>query len=96
MIDLRYALSNKIFKYYINLPYEEHSNLNPGIVIRAAQNDVGSTFALILSYIALIREILILIAIFLLLIFTDPVISIFTLIVLGVPVMLFIIFIEKL
>jgi len=89
MIDLRYALSNKIFKYYINLPYEEHSNLNPGIVIRAAQNDVGSTFALILSYIALIREILILIAIFLLLIFTDPVISIFTLIVLGVPVMLF-------
>ena len=34
LIDLRYTLTNKIFKYYINLPYDEHSNLNPGIVIR--------------------------------------------------------------
>ena len=87
--DLRYALSNKIFKYYINLPYDEHSNLNPGTVMRAARDDVASTFTLILSYISVIREVLILIAIFLLLIFTDPFISIFTLIVLGVPVILF-------
>ena len=80
IIDLRYSLTNKIFKYYINLPYDEHSNLNSGIIIRTVQEDIANTFTLILSYISLIREVLILFAIFLLLIFTDPLISIFTLI----------------
>ena len=89
IIDLRYSLTNKIFKYYINLPYDEHSNLNSGIIIRTVQVDVANTFQLILSYISLIREVLILFAIFLLLIFTDPLISIFTLIFLGLPLIIF-------
>ena len=36
ILDLRFSLTNKIFKYYINLPYDEHSNLNPGIIIRGS------------------------------------------------------------
>jgi len=95
IIDLRYSLTNKIFKYYINLPYDNHSNLNPGIVIRLVQNDIGSTFALILNYIALIREILILTGIFFLLIFTDIFTSVFTLMVLGIPLMIFYYYYKK-
>ena len=95
IIDLRYSLTNKIFKYYINLPYDNHSNLNPGIVIRLVQDDIGSTFTLIIAYIALIREILILTAIFFLLIFTDFYISIFTLMVLGIPLMIFYYYYKK-
>ena len=95
IIDLRYTLTNKVFKYYINLPYDEHSNLNPGIVIKLVENDIGSTFALILNYIALIREILILTGIFFLLIFTDFFISVFTLMVLGIPLMIFYYYYKK-
>ena len=86
ILDLRLSLSNKIFKYYINLPYDEHSNLNPGIIIRAVQTDIHNTFVLISCTITIIRETLILTAIFFLLIFTDPFISVFTLIFLGIPV----------
>jgi len=95
IIDLRYTLTNKLFKYYINLPYDQHSNLNPGIVIKLVQNDVGHTFTLILSYIAVIREILILTAIFFLLLFTDFFISVFTLMVLGIPLMIFFYYYKK-
>ena len=86
ILDLRLSLSNKIFKYYTNLPYNEHSNLNPGIIIKEVQSDISSTFLFITSTITIIRETLILTAIFFLLIFTDPLISVFTLIVLGIPV----------
>ncbi len=89
IIDLRYSLTNKIFRYYINLPYDEHSNLNPGIIIRGVQVDIANTFTLILSYISLIRETLILTAIFFLLIFTDLLISIFTVAFLGLPLIIF-------
>ena len=89
ILDLRFSLTNKIFKYYINLPYDEHSNLNPGIIIRGVQVDINNTFTLILSYLTIIRETLILIAIFFLLVFTDPLISIFTLMVLGIPLIFF-------
>ena len=63
ILDLRFSLTNRIFKYYINLPYDEHSNLNPGIIIRHVQADINNTFTLVLAYITLIRETLILIAI---------------------------------
>ena len=53
------------------------------------QSDIGSTFTFILSYIMLIRENLILFSIFLLLIFADPLISIFSFLSLVVPVLLF-------
>ena len=89
IIDLRYSLTNKIFKYYVNLPYDEHSNLNPGIIIRSVQADISNTFTLILSYISLIKESLMLVAVFSLLILTDLYISIFTLTVLGLPVIVF-------
>jgi len=95
IVDLRYSLTNKIFKYYINLPYDNHSNLNPGILIRLVQNDIGNTFTLILAYIALIREILILTTMFFLLIFTDIFTSVFTLMVLGIPLIIFYYYYKK-
>ena len=87
--DLRLKMTNKLFKYYVNLPYIEYSNLNPGIIIRRVQSDITNVFVLIVSYITLIREVLILIAVFLLLMLTDPLISAFALIFLAFPVLIF-------
>ncbi len=87
--DLRLKMTNKIFKYYVNLPYIEYSNLNPGIIIRRVQADITNVFVLIVSYITLIREVLILIAVFFLLMLTDPLISAFALIFLAFPVLIF-------
>ena len=87
--ELRSSTSNKLYKYYINSPYLKHLNQNPAILIRTMQSDIGNTFTFILSYIMLIRENLILFSIFLLLIFADPLISIFSFLSLVVPVLLF-------
>ena len=87
--ESRYALANRIFKYYINLPYDEHSSLRPGVIIRELKHDINSTITFIFMQITLIRETLILTAIFFLLVFTDPFMSVFILIVLGIPVITF-------
>ena len=87
--DLRYSLTNKIFKYFINLPYDQYSSLKPGVIIRAVQNDVRGTMSYILSYMNIIRESLILTGIFFLLVFTNPLISIFAIATLGIPVIIF-------
>ena len=87
--DLRYSLTNKIFKYFINLPYDQYSSLKPGVIIRAVQNDVRATMSYIVSYMVIIRESLILTGIFFLLVFTNPFISIFAIATLGIPVIIF-------
>ena len=87
--DLRYSLTDKIFKYFINLPYDQYSSLKPGVIIRAVQNDVRGNMSYILSYMNIIRESLILTGIFFLLVFTNPFISIFAIATLGIPVIIF-------
>ena len=87
--ETRLSTVNKIFNYYITLPYSEYSNINPGIIIRRVQDDVAITFNFILAYVILIREILVLIAIFLLLVVTDYLISIISLLILGAPLLIF-------
>jgi len=87
--DLRSSTSNKLYHYYISMPYISHLNRNPSILIRNITADIGSAYVFIHAYINLIREGLILVAIFILLLSVDPLISFFSLFILGVPVLSF-------
>jgi len=93
--DLRSSVSNKLYHYYIYMPYIDHLNRNPSILIRSITADIGMTFVFIQSYIMLIRESLILVALFIFLLVVDPLISFFSLFFLGVPVLFFYNFYKK-
>jgi len=92
---LRYETSLKLFKYYINLPYIEHKNKDPAVLIRTIEADILYSFVYIAANLTLVREALILFSIFMLLLVADPLISSFTLILLGLPIILFYLFYRK-
>ena len=62
--ELRSSTSNKLYHYYIYMPYINHLNRNPSLLIRSITSDIGFAFVFIQSYIMLIRESLILVALF--------------------------------
>ena len=93
--ELRSTTSNKLYHYYIYMPYIKHLNRNPSLLIRSITSDVGLAFVFIQSYIMLIRESLILVALFIFLVVVDPLISFFSLIFLGAPVLFFYNFYKK-
>ena len=95
IMQLRQSTTNKIFKYYINSPYLNHYKINPATYVRTIEADMGSTFKVIECYLGLFREILILISVFLLLVFTDIFISFFSLILLALPVLIFYFYYRK-
>ena len=77
------------------MPYIFHLNRNPSILIRSITSDITNTFSYILSFIKLIRESLILVALFIFLIVVDPLISLATLLLMGIPVSFFYYFYKK-
>ena len=95
IMQLRQSTTNKIFKYYINSPYLNHHKINPATYVRIIEVDISKTFSVIGCYLSLFREILILISVFLLLFFTDPFISFFSLILLALPVFIFYFYYRK-
>jgi len=95
IMQLKQSTANKIFKYYINSPYLNHYKINPATYVRTIEADISSTFVVIGSYLTLVREILILIGVFLLLVFTDIFISFFSLILLALPVLIFYFYYRK-
>ena len=95
IMQLRQSITNKIFKYYINSPYLNHYKINPATYVRTIESDITNAFTIIVSYLALVREILILIGVFLLLVFTDIFISFFSLLLLVLPVLIFYFYYRK-
>jgi len=95
MMHLRQSITNKVFKYYINSPYINHYKINPATYVRTIEADISNSFLVIGCYLALFRELLILISIFLLLVFTDIFISFFSLIILVLPVLIFYFYYRK-
>ena len=93
--DLRFSTSVKLFKYYINLPYIDHLSKNPAILIRTIESDVALAYTYIVSNITLIRESVILISLFILLLVADPLISSFSLLFLGLPILIFYMFYRR-
>jgi len=65
--------SKRLFKAYVNSPYYLHLNRNPAITGRNVTNEVGISSRYIESLLYVAREFLIIVAIFVLLLLTDPV-----------------------
>jgi len=73
---LRTDVANKLFKKYINAPYNFHIKNNPSLLIRNITQSVNGAIGTILSTLSIARESLILIVIFILLFLNEPMVSI--------------------
>jgi ATP-binding cassette subfamily C protein len=73
---LRTDIRNKLFKKYINAPYNFHIKNNPSVLIRNLTQSVSSAINTILSTLSITRESLILIVIFILLFLNEPMVSV--------------------
>jgi ATP-binding cassette subfamily C protein len=88
-------LSEKNLELKTELEYIEHKNKDPAVLIRTIEADILYSFVYIAANLTLVREALILFSIFMLLLVADPLISSFTLILLGLPIILFYLFYRK-
>ena len=79
---LRTDVRNTLFKNYINAPYNFHIKNNPSILIRNIISSVEGAINTILSTLSIIRESLVLITIFILLLLNEPMVSLSVFIVL--------------
>ena len=72
---MRSSLGLRLFKSYIRASYVFHLQRNPSELLRGVSTDVSNTTDLIMSIIVLCREIVLLLLIFALLFYADPLIS---------------------
>ncbi len=86
---LRYEITFKLFKHYINLPYIEHKDKDPAVLIRIIESDVSGSFKWIAACFTVIRESFVLFAIFILLVIADPIITSCLFLFLIIPLILF-------
>ena len=89
---IRSNLYNKMFKNYIESDYEFHIRRNSADLVRNITSEVSKAVYYVLGYILLIKESLIMIMIFLLLIYADTYVSIFIFSILGFFSFLFFLF----
>jgi len=89
---IRTNLYNKMFKNYIESDYEFHIKRNSADLVRNITSEVSKAVYYVMGHILLIKELLIMIMIFLLLIYADTYVSIFIFSILGFFSFLFFIF----
>ena len=75
--------SEKLFKKYINTPYEYHLDKNPSTFVRSVTTDINQSANYIKNTTLIFKEVLVLIFIFALLIYIDPKITTSIFIILG-------------
>ena len=73
--SIRINLGDRLFRTYLDKEYKFHLKTNPSILLRNVSGEVSQTTTVLLNFLKLIRETLILFAIFILLILSDFVIS---------------------
>ena len=73
---LRIDITNKLFKNYINAPYNFHIKNSPSVLIRNILQSVNGAINTIVGTLSIIRESLILIVIFILLFLNEPKVSV--------------------
>ena len=73
--NLRINLSSELFSLYTKTKYAFHLQNNPAILLRNIEGEASRAITVIQSIISLFKELLILLVIFSLLLFADPVIS---------------------
>ena len=64
--------SEKLYKKYINTPYEYHLDKNPSTFVRSVTTDINQSANYIKNTTLIFKEVLVLIFIFALLIYIDP------------------------
>lgn len=87
--SLRINLSTKLFSLYTKTFYSFHLQNNPAILLRNIEGEASRAITVIQSIISLFKELLVLVVVFLLLLFTDPVISSFAFLFLSIFVGIF-------
>ena len=81
--NLKINIYHNLFKFYINSNYEFHIIQNPSTLIRNITSEVGRAANYVLNLLNLIKEFLIMITIFVLLLFVDLKITLLTFSLLG-------------
>ena len=93
--SIRIHLGEKLFKKYLFKNYKFHLKTNPSILLRNVSAEVSQTSSVILSCLKLIRELLVLVAIFSLLLMSSFLITISIFIFLTFIVTIFFVFTKK-
>jgi ATP-binding cassette subfamily C protein len=81
--DVTSGVSTRLFRAYLDCPYTFHLQRNPAELIRNVSTEVLQAVALVSNGMMLIREGLVLIVVFLLLLILDPLVSLSTFVFLG-------------
>ena len=92
---IRSNISKKLFNHYTEAPYSFHLQRNPANLLRNLTSDSANATSIILALINFFREGFVLIMIFGLLFYTDPLISFLVFLFLGVFVILFFLLTKK-
>lgn len=71
IMNLRSKMYINLFSYYLKSPYEFHIKRNPATLIRNMTSEISKAVYCIMAYMQLLKESLIMIVIFVLLIFVD-------------------------
>ncbi len=93
--SIRIHLGEKLFKSYLDKDYKFHLKTNPSILLRNVSTEVSQTSTVMLSYLKLVREVLVLIAIFSLLLMSNFSITVSIFLFMTFFVTLFFIFTKK-
>ena len=93
--SIRIHLGEKLFKSYLDKNYKFHLKTNPSILLRNVSTEVSQTSTVMLSYLKLVREVLVLIAIFSLLLMSNFSITVYIFLFMTFFVTLFFIFTKK-
>lgn len=93
--NLRIDVEAKLFSLYINVYYGFHLQNNPAILLRNINSETSQAISVIQSFVGLFRELLVLIVIFALLFFADPLISSAVFLFLSIFVVIFYLFTNK-
>ncbi len=93
--SIRIHLTEKLFKRYLYKDYKFHLKTNPSILLRNVSTEVSQTSTVMLSYLKLVREVLVLIAIFSLLLMSNFSITVSIFLFMTFFVSLFFIFTKK-
>ena len=89
------TIGARAFKYYIEADYNLHVNKNPSIILRTITADTSQTSSLIISYTYIIKELMVLIGIFTMLLIVDVTLSLAIFTFLSFLVIIFFILIKK-
>jgi ATP-binding cassette, subfamily B, bacterial PglK len=93
--NIRSSICKRLFNYYTEAPYSFHLQRNPAELLRNLTSDASKSTSVILATITFLKEGFILVMIFGLLFYTDPMVSFLVFLFLGIFVIIFFVLTKK-